>query len=55
MSNGSRLVVVLLVDVGGERGEGIVCANGIGENGGRRGGIELRRGMELLLGGTSFR
>lgn len=41
MSNGSRLAA-LLVDEGGE--------DGIGENGGRRGGIELRRGMEPLLG-----
>lgn len=52
MSNGSRLLV--LVDEGSERGDRIVSAHGLGGDGGRRGGVELQRGTELLLGGTSF-
>lgn len=60
MSNGSKLLLVLFVGEGGEGSdgivsEGIVSANGLGGDGGRRGGIELQPGMELLLGGTSFR
>lgn len=51
MRKGSRLAV-LLVDEGGED---IGSANGLGGDGGRRGGIGSQRGMGLLLGGTSFR
>lgn len=54
MSKGSRLRV-LLVDEGRGRGDGIVSAYGLGGDGGRRGGIELQRGIGLLLGGRSFR
>lgn len=55
MSNGSKLLSVWLVGEGGEGSDGIVSADGLGGDGGRRGEIELQLGRELLLGGTSFR
>lgn len=45
----------MVVDEGGDRVEGIVSANGLGRDGGRRGDIESQRGIRVLLGGASFR